>query len=218
LIEGKGKNYICINIPVMATIKEKLSQWKESRSAWQKAGDIFFWMLLILLIIPGPRKVISTTVNKVLLNIKNPGFDDENKQQQLSEEDYNWMLARNANEALSFTELRGKVVFLNFWATWCPPCVAELPEIQRAYEKHGDRVAFVLLTDQDPMVVEAFMEKHGYELPVFYMATGAPDIFNHRGIPTTYIISREGKIVSSKTGAANWDSKATDKMFESLLR
>lgn len=212
------KLYLHLNNPVMATLKERFAHWKESRSTWQKAGDIFFWLLLVLLIIPGPRKVISTSINKVFLNIKNPGFDSENKQRQLGDQDYNWMLARNANEAYSFRELQGKVLFLNFWATWCPPCVAELPEIQRAYDKHGDRVTFVLLTDQDPGVVEAFMAKHGYDLPVYYVATAVPEIFAHRGIPTTYIISKEGKIVSSKTGAANWDSKATDMMFESLLK
>ncbi|MEN8203043.1 MAG: TlpA disulfide reductase family protein [Bacteroidota bacterium] len=202
----------------MATLKERLKQWKESRSAWQKAGDIFFWLLLILLIIPGPRKVISTTVNRVFLTIKNPAIDNENNQQELSDRDYNWQLARNAEATLNFSDLRGKVVFLNFWATWCPPCVAELPEIQRAYEKHGDEVAFVLVTDQEAGVVEAFMNKHGYELPVFYLRSGLPEAFSHRSIPTTYIISKEGRIVSEKSGAVNWDSKATDKMFESLLR
>lgn len=202
----------------MATLKDKYIRWKETRSLGQKAGDIFFWLLLVLLIIPGPRKVISTTVNKVFLNIKNPGMDKEENQLQLNEADYSWVLSSDSGEPFHFNKLQDRVIFLNFWATWCPPCVAELPEIQRAYDKHGDRVAFVLVTDQQPAVVEAFMDKHSYDLPVYYLATGVPDIFNHRGIPTTYIISKEGKIVSSKTGAANWDSKATAKIFESLLK
>jgi len=79
-------------------------------------------------------------------------------------------------------------------------------------------VVFVLVTDQEPGVVEAFMDKHGYELPVLYRRTALPEIFNHRSIPTTYILSGEGKIVLRKTGAVNWDSKATDKMFKSLLK
>lgn len=202
----------------MATLKEKFIQWKESRSTMQKAGDIFFWLLLILLIIPGPRKVISTSVNRVFLNVKNPGMENEENQIQLSDTDYNWTLALGSGQQLDFNERKGKVVFLNFWATWCPPCVAELPEIQRAYEKHGEDVAFVLVTDQEPGVVEAFMDKHGYKLPVSYSRSAPPGVFNHRSIPTTYIISKDGRIVSKKTGAVNWDSKATDRMFESLLR
>jgi thiol-disulfide isomerase/thioredoxin len=202
----------------MATLKEKLSKWKDSRSGLQKAGDIFFWLLLIMLIIPGPRKVISTTVNRVFLTFKNPALDKENNQTKLGEEDYMWSLTQDDGKILQFKDLKGKVVFLNFWATWCPPCVAELPEIQRAYEKHGQDVAFVLVTDQEAGVVKTFMEKHGYELPVHYLRSGLPEVFNHRSIPTTYILSGDGRIVSRKTGAANWDSKATDQMFESLIR
>lgn len=202
----------------MATLKDKYNRWKETRSLGQKAGDIFFWLLLVLLIIPGPRKVISTTVNRVFLNIKNPGMEKEENQLQLDEADYSWVLSSDSGEPFHFNSLQDRVVFLNFWATWCPPCVAELPEIQRAYDKHGDRVSFVLVTDQQEAIVEAFMDKHGYELPVYYLSSAVPDIFNHRGIPTTYIISKEGKIVSNKTGAANWDSKATAKIFESLLK
>ena len=54
------------------------------------------------------------------------------------------------------SDLHGTVIFLNFWATWCPPCVAELPEIQKAYEKHGNEVAFMLVANQEPAVVEDF--------------------------------------------------------------
>jgi thiol-disulfide isomerase/thioredoxin len=202
----------------MATLKERFSKWKETRSKWQKAGDIFFWLLLILLIIPGPRKVISTSMNKVILNVKNPGIEKEENQQQLNDLDYNWTLARSANEPFNFSDLQEKVVFLNFWATWCPPCIAELPEIQRAYEKYGDQVAFVLVANQEPSVVEAFMDKHGYKLPIFYLGAKTPEAFNHRALPTTFILLKDGRIVSKKTGAANWDSKATYKIFEELLK
>jgi thiol-disulfide isomerase/thioredoxin len=202
----------------MATPKERFSKWKETRSFWQKAGDIFFWLLLILLIIPGPRKVISTSVNKLMLNVKNPGIEKVENQQKLQNLDYNWTLARSANEPFYFNDLRDKVVFLNFWATWCPPCVAELPEIQRAYEKYGDQVAFVLVSNQEPAVVEAFMDKHGYRLPILYLSQKTPQIFDHRALPTTFIISKDGRIATKKTGAANWDSKATYKIFEELLK
>ena len=202
----------------MATLRAKFDKWKESRSGWQKAGDIFFWLLLILLIIPGPRKVISTSLNRVFLILKNPAMEKENNQLELGEGDYLWSLTRGDGETLQFTNLKGKVVFLNFWATWCPPCVAELPEIQRAYDKHGQDVVFILVTDQETGVVEAFMEKHGYKLPVYYLTSGLPEVFNHRSIPTTYILSKDGRIVSRKTGAVNWDSKATDQMFERLIR
>ena len=153
-----------------------------------------------------------------MLNVKNPGIEKDENQQQLHDLDYDWTLARSADEPFNFSDLRDKVVFLNFWATWCPPCVAELPEIQRAYDKYGDQVAFVLATNQEPAVVEAFMDKHGYKLPIFYLGPKTPEALNHRALPTTFIISKDGRIVTKKTGAANWDSKATYKIFEELLR
>ena len=202
----------------MTKIKERFEKWKTSRTLLQKAGDILFWVLLVLLIIPGPRKVISTSLNRVILQVKNPGIKSEENQVELSDQDYKWILQSEDDLPFALDNFRGKVVFLNFWATWCPPCVAELPEIQRAYEKYGEDVAFLLVTNQDRQVVESFMEKYGYALPVYYSGTTPPEAFQSSSIPTTFIISREGRIVTRKTGAVNWDSRATDRIFEQLLR
>jgi thiol-disulfide isomerase/thioredoxin len=202
----------------MATIKDRLIKWKETRSNWQKATDILFWLLLVLLIIPGPRKIISIGVNKVFLQVKTPGIEKEENQETLTNFDYGWVLAWDQNEPFYFSNARNEVVFLNFWATWCSPCVAELPEIQKLYEKYGDKVVFMLVTNESPEVVKAFMEKHGYVMPVFYMGTNPPEVLAHTSIPTTFIISREGKVVSRKKGAAKWNSRATEEIFEELLK
>ncbi len=202
----------------MATVKERITKWKESRSTTQKIGDIFFWVFLILLIIPGPRRVISTTINRLALNVKSPEMIQEEKQISLEEADYNWVLRSSDGETVPFSQFMERPVFLNFWATWCPPCVAELPEIQKAWEKHGESVDFLLVTNQEPAVVNAFMQKHGYTIPVHYSASAAPGVFEHSSIPTTYILSPDGKIVVMKKGAVNWDSKGTDRVFNYLLR
>jgi thiol-disulfide isomerase/thioredoxin len=202
----------------MATLKDKFLSWKEKRSLWQKVLDVLFWLLLILLIVPGPRKVIATHVNRVFLHLKGPGLLSEDKQVEVTDLDYHWVLGNAESEPYFLRDLRGQVIFLNFWATWCPPCVAELPEIEKAYQKHKNQVAFLLVTNENPDVVNAFMQKHGYELPVLYPGTPAPEIFNVKSLPTTFIISREGKIVARKTGASNWDSRAVDRLFEQLLR
>ncbi|MCK5135068.1 MAG: TlpA family protein disulfide reductase [Bacteroidales bacterium] len=202
----------------MATLLERLSKWKETRSMLQKAGDVMFWLLLVLLIIPGPRKVIATAVNRVALHLKNPGITRPDKQVQLNEQDFNWMLQDDQGNPVYLDTFRGKVVFLNFWATWCPPCVAELPEIQKAYKKHGNKVSFLLVTAQEPEIVQTFLNKHGYELPVYYQETPVPGVFEAGSIPTTFIISRDGKIVTKKSGAVNWDSRAADRIFDELIR
>ena len=202
----------------MPSLKERFKKWKEKRSIWQKAGDILFWVLIILFLIPGPRKAIMITINRATLHAKAPRMIDEDKQEMLSDMDYNWTLAWAENEPFYFTNFRDEVIFINFWATWCPPCVAEMSEIQELYKKYGHRVAFMLVTSEKPEVVNAFMEKNQYQMPVFYMAgIQLPEVLKFNGYPTTFIISRDGHVVSKKTGAANWDSKATRKIFEELL-
>ena len=202
----------------MATLKERFTKWKEKRSFWQKAGDILFWVLIIMFLIPGPRKAIMTTVNRATLHAKAPRMIDEDKQKVLTDMDYNWTLAWAENEPFYFTNFREEVVFINFWATWCPPCVAEMSEIEELYKKYGHRVAFMLVTEETPEVVNAFMEKNQYQMPVFYLAgIQPPEALSFNGYPTTFIISRDGHVVTKKTGAANWNSKATQKIFEELL-
>ncbi len=207
------------NLKKMAKLKERFTKWKENRSIWQKVGDILFWVLIILFLIPGPRKTILTGLHRVVLNVKAPRVMNEEKQQVLTDLDYNWLLAWAENEPFYFSNFRDEVVFINFWATWCPPCVAEMPEIQSLYQKWGDKVAFMLVTSEEPAVVNAYMEKNNYRMPVFYMAgVQAPKALSFRGYPTTFIISKDGRVVSRKTGAANWDSKATEKIFQELLK
>ena len=202
----------------MPTLKERFTKWKEKRSIWQKAGDILFWILILLFLVQGPRKAILTTLNRAVLNVKTPRMISEEKQEVLGDLDYNWVLARGENEPFYFSNLRNNVVILNFWATWCPPCVAEMPELQSLYKKYGDRVAFVLVSNEKPEVVEAFMDKNQYVMPVFYQAGEPPAALSFNALPTTFIISKDGRVVSKKTGAANWDSKATVKILEELLK
>jgi thiol-disulfide isomerase/thioredoxin len=202
----------------MATLKERITKWKENRKPWQKAGDIIFWILIILFLIPGPRKVIMTTLNRAVLHLKAPRIMNEEKQEQLTDMDYYWTLAWSKNEPYYFSNLRFKVVVLNFWATWCPPCVAEMPEFQSLYRKYGDRVAFLMVTNDKPEAVEAFIKKNHYQFPVLYLAENPPKPLSFSALPTTFIISKEGRVVTKKTGAANWDSKATEKILDELLK
>lgn len=202
----------------MPSLKERFTKWKEKRSIWQKAGDILFWILIILFLIPGPRKTMLTTLHRVVLHVKAPRIMNEEKQAVLSDLEYNWLLAWDENEPFYFSDLRNTVVVLNYWATWCPPCVAEMPELQSLYKKYGERVAFMLVTSEKPDVVKAFMDKNQYLMPVFYMASAPPAPLAFNAYPTTYIISKDGRVVSKKTGAANWDSRATEKILDELLK
>ncbi|TXK45836.1 TlpA family protein disulfide reductase [Pontibacter qinzhouensis] len=108
-----------------------------------------------------------------------------------------------------FESLKGKVVFLNIWATWCPPCIAEMPNIQKLYEKVGsDKIAFVLLSVDEGGVdkVKKFIDRKGYTFPVYMPASQFPQEFHSNAIPTTFIIAPDGKIVAKQEGMADYNT------------
>jgi len=200
----------------MASIKERAEKWK-SRKWHQKLGDIFFWVLLLLLLIPGPRKMIATNVNKVFLHLRRPSIASTENTYQLTDDEYQWGIVSEEGIPVTPESLKGEVVFLNFWGTFCPPCIAEMPEIQSIYNDYADKVVFMLVTAESETKVKNFMKSRGYDLPVYYGGRNMPDALAVRSIPTTFIIAPDGRIVSKKVGAADWDSKATRRVFDTLL-
>ena len=117
----------------------------------------------------------------------------------------------------SLAQYRGKAVFLNFWATWCPPCRAEMPDIQKLYEEYsaqGDAAEVVILgvagpgnvDDQDLDGVKAFLEENGYTYPVAMDMTG--ELFNTYYItayPTTFMIDKNGSVFGYVQGSLSED-------------
>ncbi|WP_186434686.1 TlpA family protein disulfide reductase [Dokdonia sp. Hel_I_53] len=111
----------------------------------------------------------------------------------------------------------GSVVFLSYWATWCPPCIAELPSIEKLYEDYNNKVTFLLITDEDPKIVKKFLDKKGYSLPVYMPLIKTPPILFERTIPTNYVIDQNGKIIIKEQGASNWNSEQVREVFDNLL-
>jgi thiol-disulfide isomerase/thioredoxin len=133
--------------------------------------------------------------------------------------DYGWVLSDLEGRAVPFARYQGKVVFLNIWATWCRPCVMELPSIARLARSPGlDRVAFVCVSvDQDRAAVQRFLEGkdwpmtflHSYEPPAaFTTSSGA--------IPATFLVAPDGRIAASAIGSASWDDPSVVAFLENL--
>ncbi|MDX5345974.1 MAG: TlpA family protein disulfide reductase [Hymenobacteraceae bacterium] len=124
-------------------------------------------------------------------------------------------------KTVNFDSLKGKVIFLNIWATWCPPCVAEMPGIQSLYNKvNSDKIAFVMLSVDEggPAKVKRFIERKNYTFPVYLPAGQLPQEFYSSSIPTTFIISPDGKIVTRHEGMANYDTEEIRNFLLDLAR
>ncbi len=106
--------------------------------------------------------------------------------------------------------LKGKVVFINFWATWCPPCIAEMPSIQRLYEQYkgNDKVLFLMVDiDSDHAKAQKFMNKKRLDLPVFIPAGPIPSNMLGSSIPVTVVLDKSGKMAFRHEGGADYDNK-----------
>jgi thiol-disulfide isomerase/thioredoxin len=122
--------------------------------------------------------------------------------------DFNFNLKTLRGESVTLESLKGKVVFMNFWATWCPPCVAEMPNIQSLYEKMpADKIAFVMVSmDEDPAKAQKFVARKGFAFPVYTPDGPIPQAYAGQVIPTTFVISPDGRVMTRQQGMADYDN------------
>ena len=109
---------------------------------------------------------------------------------------------------VSLSQLKGKKVFLNFWATWCPPCKAEMPFIEKIYQetKDSDLVIISVNVGEDAQTVKAFMNSNGYHFTALLDTENkASAIYNITAIPTSIFIDKNGYIVKTHTGTLSYE-------------
>jgi len=125
--------------------------------------------------------------------------------------DYNFSIKDLKGNRISFDQYKGKVIFINLWATWCGPCKAEMPGIQNLSEKlKGQPIAFVMLSvDKEASLpkVTNYLENNQFTFPVFMPHGYLPEEMQVPSIPTTFVISKEGKILMKEVGTRNYDTK-----------
>jgi len=199
----------------MKKLSEKIKNYYKKRSKWAIFFDVVFYAFILLLIIPATRKHVGSFIIKTTLRA--PITINASSKGTLSPADYRWPFKTSEGHPFYLEQLREEVIFLNFWATWCPPCIAEMPSIERLYQAYGDRVQFIMMTTEDPAVVQSFMDKNGYTFPIYIQHYEVPEIFATNSIPTTYIIDRSGHIRMKKKGAAKWDAGKIKTLLDTLL-
>mgnify|MGYP000324202769 CR=1 FL=1 len=111
---------------------------------------------------------------------------------------------------INTNDFKGKKVFVNLWASWCPPCRAEIPSIEKLKTKMDpQKVAFVMLSlDKNFEVAKEFAKSINIQLPVYYPAEKLPELFNIEGIPATFIFNEKGELIKENSGADDYDTDA----------
>jgi len=199
----------------MNKIKNYFSNYFKNSSKWKIAGDAIFYLFIILMIIPASRKEISALVIKATM--RKPMVEEAASAKVLSDKDYHLVFSDLSGNSFNLSDFKGEVILLNFWATWCPPCRAEMPSMQALYDSYGGKIKMILLSSEAPEVIQKYMDDHSYTMPVYIRQSQQSEAYEIPGIPTTFLISAKGEIMLRKVGAANWNSQDFKGQIDELL-
>ncbi len=126
-----------------------------------------------------------------------------------------------AGGTVDLAAFRGKVVLVNFWATWCPPCVEETPALERLNARLGPEglVLIGIATDDEDGVVRDFVAKYGITYPILRDPGGrvASGSYHTTGYPETFLVGRDGRLLKSFIGPASWDTPEALGYFRTVL-
>ncbi|MGD9044145.1 MAG: TlpA disulfide reductase family protein [Desulfobacterales bacterium] len=121
---------------------------------------------------------------------------------------------------VSLADFRGKVVFLNFWATWCPPCIIEMPPMEKLHRRYKDKdFAMVAINLQETDAqVKSFFDKYKLSFTALLDSNGeVATWFGVGSLPTTFVLDKQGRIIGSALGPREWDSQASIALFDYLI-
>lgn len=175
--------------------------------------NLFLLVFAVLLLFTPVGTTVKVWVNRVVAF--SPSRIPEEDRDNIGS--YRWDLRTSDGGIYDFNDARGEVVLVNFWATWCPPCVAEMPALHRLYEDYKDKVVFLFVTGEEPEVVEKFLVRKGWDIPAYFPVTGVPEKMYSSSIPVTWVLDKNGYIVVGKRGAAAWNSDKVRDMLDRLI-
>lgn len=163
------------------------------------------------------RQIISTGLLNSKIEKKNVGQSVEEMVPSISE---TFTVKDENGKIINVSELKGKVVFINFWASWCPPCRAEFPSIQRFYEKYGRNSELIFLTinmDEDLKAGRKYLEKKKYTVPFLLPDGSVPKEYFAGSLPTTVVLDKTGKIRMKHDGMADYSKDSFYQEIDELL-
>lgn len=115
--------------------------------------------------------------------------------------------------------LRGKVLFLNFWGTWCPPCRMEWPTIEKLYQLKKDKMEFALIAMQDQEAdVRKFLKEHHYTAPVYIAESPLDPKILPSAFPTTYLIAKDGRILKKEDSSMDWSKDSILEFIDNVTK
>lgn len=174
---------------------------------------ILLGFLLAVLLIPDFKDFVKRQI------LMKPALEKIDNAVTFTPEERNLQLKGINVPDANLADFKDKLVFLNFWGTWCPPCREEYPSIQQLYEAKKDKVQFVLIAMQDEEVkVRAFLKENKYTTPVYLLQSPLSEKMLPKSFPTTYVLDKNGRILLKEVSAKDWNSPSVHEFFDTVLK
>lgn len=182
-------------------------------------GNSVFVVIILLLLWPTSRAYFQQGLMKI--GLFKPTLEEPEKIDSQISVQNNISFKNDKGEIVHMNDLKGKVVFINFWATWCPPCIAEMPSIATLYErlKGNSEVVFLIVEiEGESEKANKFMAGKQLNLPVYYPNSQIPKEWLGGSIPTTLIINKHGEIATKHEGLADYSRQEVSDFIIELTK
>ncbi|PTT76979.1 MULTISPECIES: TlpA family protein disulfide reductase [unclassified Chryseobacterium] len=178
---------------------------------------IMIAVLILLWVNPDAKAwVMRQMISTGLFNSK---IEEKTKESSLVPP--NFSVRNEDGEIIDTSQLRGKVVFINFWASWCPPCRAEFPSVQKFYDAYKANQNLVFLTvnlDDEIILGKNYLQKEKFTIPFLVPSSSIPKELYSGSIPTTIVLDKTGKIRMHHSGMADYSKDSFYQEIEKLLK
>ena len=201
------------NIEKVTTVgndKEKMNgNYAEQKN--NKVTAIILAILVVLIIVSGIlyNKLGSGYENGIMPGENLTENNDTGEETEELQDAPDFEVENDNGDKVKLSDMKGKAVVVNFWASWCGPCKSEMPDFDKMYEKYGKDIEFMMVNMTDggretKDNASSFMKSQGYSFPVYYDVTqSAAYSYNVMSIPATYFVNKDGKVAAYANGAIN---------------
>lgn len=169
--------------------------------------------VILIVSVPALRSFVKDQITM------KPAMDRIESEMKLPAADYDIALKGINVPDTNLKNFQGKTVFLNFWGTWCPPCRAEWPSVQKLYSDRGGKIVFVLIAMQDEeAAVRKFLAENKYTAPVYIAKSPVAAKLMPVSFPTTFVLGRTGFILKKEESSVNWDLPESRAFIDNILK
>lgn len=137
----------------------------------------------------------------------------------ISEIDYDIDLQGINVPSTNLKNFKNKPLFLNFWGTWCPPCIKEWPTIQKLYDSRKGNINFVLIAMKDDEAkVRRFLQENNYTVPVYIAQSPISEKVLPKAFPTTFLLDQNGRILIKEDAYTDWNTESVHQFIDNIIK